>query len=235
MSIASIYVAARRTAVLLGTTTQLAPSAWHAGQYENADTSYPQKYHYCGSLGPLHLEDHYTEQLQAIGETLAREFGLRGLFGVDAILDDSGKRIVPVEINPRYTASIEVLERASFIGTKGTRGKALQSIRLHVEACEQEKLPERVMPVSNAKSAKAILYVPDDFPAGGRFPAALAQWAAVRNLSSSQPVVADIPIAESPLVAGQPMLTLLEDGDEPIYEIKIQAAECYDILREWNS
>ena len=39
------------------------------------------------------------------------EFGLRGLFGVDCVMH--GGVPYPVEINPRYTASVEVLEHAT--------------------------------------------------------------------------------------------------------------------------
>lgn len=259
--IAAIFVAARRTAVLLGTSKQLIGEDWCRGEMSSmggidgspkggtggSPTNVrPSNFSYCGSIGPLHFDDAITEQLQAIGSTFAREFNLRGLFGVDAILTPANE-IVPVEINPRYTASIEVLERASQLGTLGTRGKQLKSIQLHLEACLDEKLPDRVMPVTNAVAGKAILYMPTrDMDSDEallsdarewRFSTASAQWATVRNLSSGRPVVADIPQAESPLHAGQPILTLLAEGkdeEEVRAELLVQSAECYDILREWN-
>ena len=39
---------------------------------------------------------------------LAKRFSLAGLFGVDAIVNDEG--VWTVEINPRYTASMELVE-----------------------------------------------------------------------------------------------------------------------------
>ena len=43
-----------------------------------------------------------------MGAALADVFDLCGLFGVDGVV--RGNRFWPVEINPRYTASMEVLE-----------------------------------------------------------------------------------------------------------------------------
>ena len=63
---------------------------------------------YAGSIGPCRLEGRAWDAIGRIGEALAAAFGLRGLFGVDVILDRDTPW--PVEINPRYTASCEVLE-----------------------------------------------------------------------------------------------------------------------------
>src|SRR5262249_25634739 len=48
--------------------------------------------------------------LDAIGRLLVKSLGLRGLFGVDFVLE--GGRPWVVEVNPRYTASVEILELA---------------------------------------------------------------------------------------------------------------------------
>jgi len=245
--ISGVFVAATRRAVLLGSTRQLIGESWCWGLEVSKTSSQSDEslalppFAYCGSLGPLHLPDEQTDQLQQIGETLAREFGLVGLFGVDAILTPAGE-IFAVEVNPRYTASIEVLERASLLGLRGTRGKRLLTIALHLEACLEEKLPDLVIPVPNACVGKAILYVPRDpanqpSPTPWRFPTAVAQWAAVRNLTGTRPMVADIPVAESLLSPGQPLLTLLAEGsdqEEVQSELLVQAAECHELLREWQ-
>ena len=78
---------------------------------------------YAGSLGPLPLDPRRHASLTRIGEVLAREFDLRGLFGVDFI--DDGAEPWPIEVNPRYTASIEVLERAL----------SFSAVGWHVAAC----------------------------------------------------------------------------------------------------
>ena len=48
---------------------------------------------------------------ESLGDALASAFGLAGWFGVDYILRDEIPW--PVEINPRYTASVEIHELAT--------------------------------------------------------------------------------------------------------------------------
>jgi predicted ATP-grasp superfamily ATP-dependent carboligase len=65
---------------------------------------------YSGSVGPWPLEARVEREIGRIGDALAGAFGLRGIFGVDLILE--GETPWAVEINPRYSASVEVLEEA---------------------------------------------------------------------------------------------------------------------------
>ena len=55
--------------------------------------------------------------LDKLGTVLAQAFRLVGLFGVDGVLD--AERFWPVEVNPRYTASVEVLEGATGLPANG--------------------------------------------------------------------------------------------------------------------
>lgn len=68
-------------------------------------------YAYVGSVGPTLLASATTEALEAIADKLAESLGLRGLFGLDFVLSDGVPYLV--EINPRYTASCELLELAA--------------------------------------------------------------------------------------------------------------------------
>lgn len=68
-------------------------------------------FHYCGSIGPRVLTSAQHNALNHLGSALVKKYELQDLFGVDAIIDEAG-RIWPVEVNPRYTASVEILERA---------------------------------------------------------------------------------------------------------------------------
>ena len=54
--------------------------------------------------------DRESARIGLLGDFLAASYRLVGLFGVDFILSDG--QPWPVEINPRYTASVEVLELA---------------------------------------------------------------------------------------------------------------------------
>ena len=70
-------------------------------------------FHYCGSIGPIEMLPDLDCNRVAVAwqETLRVGCGLRGLFGVDFILGND--QPWPVEVNPRYTASLEVLEYAT--------------------------------------------------------------------------------------------------------------------------
>src|SRR5207249_9264748 len=97
-----VYVGAERHgnpfAAFLEVTRQLVGEPWlHAAPF-----------HYCGSIGPLPLSESLWRKFWRIGTVLAKAFRLRGLFGVDCVLRDGIPW--PVEVNPRYPASVEVLE-----------------------------------------------------------------------------------------------------------------------------
>jgi predicted ATP-grasp superfamily ATP-dependent carboligase len=97
---AAIFIGDGCKATLLGVTWQLVGLSWlHARPFA-----------YCGSVGPIHLSSSLQLALDRLGDVLTDATGLRGIFGLDFILRDD----VPwlVEVNPRYTASVEVLECA---------------------------------------------------------------------------------------------------------------------------
>ncbi len=97
---AAVFVADGRHARLLGVTRQLVGQVWL-----NA-----RPFAYCGSIGPLPLAPELEAHFQRFGDQLAACIGLQGLFGVDCILNEGVPWVI--EVNPRYTASVEVLEHA---------------------------------------------------------------------------------------------------------------------------
>jgi predicted ATP-grasp superfamily ATP-dependent carboligase len=186
----AVYVGDNSGARLLGVTRQLIGEPWlHAGPF-----------HYAGSVGPLSLGTAATTLFEWIGNALCRGCNLRGLFGVDCILRDGVP--FPVEVNPRYTASVEILEHTT----------GLESLELHRTACMLSRSPQGRAGLRLAAKqggdcnivGKAILFARDPltFPADGPWLAAL-----------DQPVTplrdfADIPPAGSFIDRGRPILTL---------------------------
>ena len=71
-------------------------------------------FRYAGSLGPIAITSADRHALTHLGVALAQRHDLRGLFGVDLVRDRKGD-LWPVELNPRYTASVEIIERATDI------------------------------------------------------------------------------------------------------------------------
>lgn len=79
-----------------------------AGQWLGHEFGAPEPFQYAGSLAPFPLSAAEVESLQTAGKKLARASGLRGLFGIDLVRSRSGLWLI--ELNPRYTASMELHE-----------------------------------------------------------------------------------------------------------------------------
>jgi predicted ATP-grasp superfamily ATP-dependent carboligase len=142
---------------------------------------------------------------------------MRGLFGVDFVLCDEVPW--PVEVNPRYTASVEVLEYAT-----GLRALALHHRVFDPAAPERGNvsLPEGVAGVAGVVG-KAILFAraPLRFPEEG-------PWLAVLRSSATDsveemPDFADIPPAGQVIEAGRPILSFFARAGS--------VAECLEALR----
>ncbi len=200
-SCSAVYVADKRSDVLLGVTRQLIGSAWAGAN----------GFRYTGSIGPISLPDSVMSQFVAIGSALARAFGLVGLFGVDAIVNPEG--VWSVEVNPRYTASTELLDLAF----------GFQAVALHVDACESGTLPQAPLPFKGRCFGKAILFASKDFVISPKLSAKL------EAENGSKPArLADIPVTGSIIQAGWPVITLLAEAtDEPtvIQSLQQSAAE----------
>ena len=181
----AVYVADKRTAVLLGVTRQLIGAAWTGAS----------GFRYAGSIGPVALSESATSQFVAIGSALVQAFGLIGLFGVDAIVNPAG--VWSVEVNPRYTASTELLDLAF----------GFQAVDLHIEACESGKLPTALPSAAELCFGKAILFATRGFVVPSELTARLEA-----ENNSKQARVADIPVSGSVVQAGWPVITLLAEA-----------------------
>ncbi|MFO0919962.1 MAG: ATP-grasp domain-containing protein, partial [Planctomycetaceae bacterium] len=161
----------------------------------------PGPFHYCGSLGPWPVTAAAKDELLRIGETLVDGLEYRGLLGVDLIWHDG--RFWVVEVNPRYTASGELLDFAT--------GKS--AVGLHLSACGFEtpglrsSAPVDVLAMSAICVGKLVLYadrrvVAPDLSCGL---ALRGDW--------SLPMIADIPQEGSSIPAGAPICTLFASAD----------------------
>jgi uncharacterized protein len=207
-SCAAVFVAANRQAQLVGVTKQLLGlGSSHAGAF-----------HYRGSVGPLRLTIDEANAWQRIGAALADEFDLQGLFGVDAVVDARGD-IWPVEVNPRYTASVEILER----------GLGVAALGWHVAACRDRQLPAD-SPTANGWHGKAIVYAPWDLRIGDEFVAALER----SNEGRAWPAVADLPASGTTIRRGQPIVTVFAEADDQSameYGLNEREQELIEIVR----
>jgi predicted ATP-grasp superfamily ATP-dependent carboligase len=188
---AAIFLAHENHAALLGVTRQLVGQDWlNAGAFQ-----------YCGSIGPLVLDADQQRAFERLGNALAAGFRLRGLFGVDCVLRDGLP--VAVEVNPRYTASVEVLELA-------TGSAFLQS--------QQRVFEDATGPLASAASragmvAKAILFAKKPLLVPGDGP--WRKCTLPPDDPWTMPAFADIPPAGQSIRERQPILTFFTRADSP--------------------
>lgn len=199
----AVYVAAAGCARLMGVSEQLL-----AG---NAQLPF----RYGGSIAPAPLSDHQRQHLDRLGNTLAGEFQLCGLFGVDLISAADG--LWAIEVNPRYTASVEVLERVY----------SMNAIAIHVAACRDGSPPIITDAVQPRYWGKRIVYAERSQQMNGKILAGLRRL----NVGTKWPVVADLPRVGTLIEAEHPAVTIFAEGtDRAIVrgELVRQTAELRD-------
>ena len=197
--VAALYAATGEDVVLLGLTRQLIGLPWlHARGFQ-----------YCGSIGPLAPPPELRSELVALGRLLGRRCSLAGLFGVDGIL--AKEHFWPVEVNPRYTASVEVLEYAT----------GLHALAWHRRAFDRHA-PKPPEPASGVGFVgKAILFAPKDlvFPEQGPWLSELRSPTALHLA----PDFADIPAPGEVIPRGRPILSF--------FVHKAKLVSCEDALQ----
>ena len=166
----AIFVADGRQSVLLGSTEQLRG---------------PRGFAYGGNLLPLDAPPAALDEIRTIAETVTSEFGLRGLNGFDFVLRDG--RPVVVEVNPRYCASMELIDHAAGVSV----------FRLHLAAL-QGALPTTVK-VGGGWWGKAIVYARSTVSVGD-------------TLAWIKRGVRDVPRPGEVILKGHPLCTVLARG-----------------------
>jgi len=192
------FVADGTRAVILGVTRQL------AGFRALGGDGFRYGGNIAGPGGCLLSRKARLVLAEAVGG-ITRHFGLRGLNGVDFILSNGAPRIL--EINPRYTASMELFEELS--------GSSL--FDLHLEALERGRLPRHPLKARRFL-AKGILY------ATGRL-----VWPWSEGLRGMD--VRDRPMQGETIETGHPVCTLVVTGGSPAECRRRLAAEAVRLRR----
>jgi uncharacterized protein len=186
-SASAVFVAARSRAVLVGASQQL------LGRDVGMED---RPFLYAGSIGPLVLSDDETSRLQSLGNLLAEQFGLAGLFGVDFVR--TSEDLWLLEVNPRYTASVEVLERAT----------GVSFLARHAAACQNRDLMPQPMADSGELAGKQVVYARKN----GKVSPAFNELVDKLNRPGEPPDIADLPQIGERIVAGQPVATVFAAG-----------------------
>ena len=181
---------------LVGVSEQLVGEPWlHAAPFL-----------YCGSIRSAN----FPVEVNQLRVDVLIDFLFGHLWNLDFIVRDG--RAVPVELNPRYSASVEVLEHNT-----------------HLSAFY---IPWRHSATAES-IGKAIYYAPRSlvFPEVGPWDADLVTPFDPWRL----PAFADIPAAGSVISAGQPVITLLVSGSSPVEcreRLQSRARELDQLLAE---
>jgi len=210
------------SAELLGVSTQLIGSprlnAPHFG--------------YCGSIVPSQIDDlieislpllnhkpirprpaeqSLTQLLIQAGQAIARECHLRGLFGIDFIWD--GNQAWILEVNPRYTASMELVECALDRPLLDWHRRACLDTPSHdlVQTIRAEIRESHLIAARHREFfGKVVLYADRNSIAPD-----LSEFLNAEIKLGCMPQVADIPINVSAILQCQPVLTCLGRNDDP--------------------
>jgi predicted ATP-grasp superfamily ATP-dependent carboligase len=141
----AVYLGLDGNCRLLGATRQLlGEPACHASRFA-----------YCGSIGPIEPTPAVADQMLRIGNVLARRCYLRGLFGVDLVLD--GQTVWTIEVNPRYPASLEILERSVGLCAFAMHASAFRS---QSAPATETRMSEPDAPARQVVMGKSILFAP---------------------------------------------------------------------------
>jgi uncharacterized protein len=193
LPVSGAFVVTNRGARLVGASRQLiGVTAWYAPPYA-----------YCGSVDvdPQTLPDDLGDQWNRIGSVLAGTLGLRGVVGVDAIVTPSG-RLVVIEVNPRPTASMELVDRRT--------GRALAAD--HLAACGI--VTGRCTPApSGGRWAKGILRAAALIEIDDRLCDRLDGFNAAWSHGDGWPAIADLPRSGTVVPSGAPCISLFAVAD----------------------
>jgi predicted ATP-grasp superfamily ATP-dependent carboligase len=205
--------------VLLGVTRQLVgESAFGATGYR-----------YCGNIlaasgdAQFARDDALVNAASALVRTVAAEFNLTGVNGIDFVARDGLPYVV--EVNPRWSASMELIERAYGFSVFGT----------HAAACVGGALPEfdcaRARRGAGAVG-KAIVFARRNVTVGDT-----RTW--IRDGGTGlEASVGDVPHPGEQIEAGRPVCTVFSAGRDSAacYKALVRNAQrVYADLSKWES
>jgi predicted ATP-grasp superfamily ATP-dependent carboligase len=200
-----VFVAAGGRAVPLGVSWQLIgePAFGAAG------------YRYCGNIltasgaAPVDHDEAIVADATALCRAAAEEFGLVGVNGIDFVARNGVA--YTVEVNPRWSASMELVERAYGVSV----------FRAHAAACADGVLPEFDLSAARHGApavGKAVVFARRDVVVGDTetwLPASAAlpdppDPPALPDL----PGLRDIPHPGERILAGRPVCTVMASGTD---------------------
>ena len=208
-----VFVAAQGRARPLGMTRQLIGD----------DSFGASGFRYCGNVlaaagdAQFDRDDELFAAACRLADTAARELGLVGVNGIDFVASDGVPTVV--EINPRWSASMELVERAYDVSV----------FHAHASACTSGEIIDfdlsRHRVVARAVG-KAIVFARRDIVCGDT-----ESWLADRQ-------VRDVPHPGEHIARGRPVCTIFADAADSAAchaALVRRAAEVHAQLEEWSA
>jgi len=197
---------------VLGVTRQIVGAAWCRAP----------AFAFCGAIlpPPASVPPEARSAFADLAATLAAHVGLRGIVGVDAILEPDG-RLTVLEVNPRPTASAELVERST--------GTSIMATHLAAFGYSSPRPSHAECP---GVWSKAILFAAHPTRIDASLLDRLAERAAPWAAADGHPALADIPRPGQVLRAGAPVLTVFARGDteaESAAELEQRIAAVIDL------
>ena len=158
----------------------------------------PLPFVYAGSSGPRQFCENVQQQLSHVGNQIVSRTGLRGLFNVDFILNE--QQIWLLEINPRWSASMEVLEKSLEVPSL---------LHAHFAACADQRLESARS--TNRRFWKLIVYSKRNGFFNSRH---------LLSINNERVTIADIPPEGSSVTRNEPIATLVFSLDGVIHSVR---------------
>jgi predicted ATP-grasp superfamily ATP-dependent carboligase len=143
------------------------------------------RYGFSGSQTPYHHP--LSRKMRRMAEEIAAATGCRGIIGIDFLITE--ERIFPIEVNPRFVATLDTIERST----------GLNLVRIHIDAC-QGILPGEI-PEPDRVAVRKILFAPRDTRIAD-------------DLTPLIPDVADIPVPPAEFLAGEAVISVYGEGHD---------------------
>jgi predicted ATP-grasp superfamily ATP-dependent carboligase len=214
-----VFVAADRCVVMLGLSRQLiGEPAFGATHFQ-----------YCGNIlagaadAQFALDATLVHAASALAAGVADEFALVGVNGIDFVACNGVP--YPVEVNPRWSASMELVERAYGLSVFG----------MHAAACDVGRLPEfDLLRARRGTTAfgKAVVFARRDVIVGDT-----REWLRAAEVAAL-PSIRDIPHPGERIAAGRPICTVFaESGDAAACHAALvkRAESVYATVDAWST
>jgi len=165
-----------------------------------------EEFGFSGNIVPLETNGNLLQRCEELANKIVAKFGLNGSNGIDLIISDQSDEINIIEVNPRFQATLECIER--YLG--------VNLVDIHLKACNHGELPTNINRPQSKFVGRAILYTKSNIKAPN-----LAQFNFTRDISNSG----------SEIQEGEPICSVIIDSssrEECLQKTKNYAKMIYD-------